>query len=288
MAELDFIVGSEVPVPSGASRHRIGVYLSLAVLMSVILCALFGSILQPYDPMQQNLDKIMVGPTHDYLLGTDNLGRDLLSRIIFGARTALAGPLFVAVVGMLPGVVLGLVAGYFAGWVDSAISRWIDVMYALPSLLIAIVVVGASGGGYWIGVFVLTFLFVPFNARIVRSAVIQQRVSAYIESAKVLGIRPSRILFRHILPNCLPLVASTVLLDFGFALVSLAGLAFLGLGVSPGVPDWGLMISEGMGFVFQSPLVVIVPTLAILFTSVSVNYIGDYVFETWTARRESR
>lgn len=265
-------------------RRGIPVIILLAFLLIavVILCAIFGDAIAPYAPDTQRL---LIGdkpPSAEFIAGTDLLGRDILSRVIFGARTALVGPIVVAAGAFSIATLLGLLSGYLGGRVDSSIMRWADFMLALPGTLVAIVVVGVVGGGYWIAVLVLMVLFTAPDTRIVRSAVLEQRPRPYIDAARTLGVSKARILFVHVLPNVLPLVLAYVLLDFAFALVNLAGLSFLGLGVQPGTPDWGRMLYENRNILFANPVGLLFPAAMIILTAVSVNLIGDWLAERWT------
>ena len=269
----------------GNARHRIPflVGAAIVVLAVVVLCAIFGQQIAPHSADQQRL---LVGdslPSAEFWAGTDKLGRDILSRVILGTRTALIGPLVIAVGAFAIATILGLLSGYFGGLVDSAVMRWVDLMYALPGPLIAIVVVGVVGGGYWTAVVVLVVLFMAPDTRIVRSAVLAQRPLPYIEAARTLGVSRFRILFVHILPNVLPIILSYVVLDFAFGLVTLAGLSFLGLGVQPGTADWGRMLFENRGILFSNPASVVLPGLMILLTAGSINIIGDWLNERFSS-----
>jgi peptide/nickel transport system permease protein len=268
---------------SAAARGRIPVVILLAMLLIaiVVVCALFGGAIAPDSPDTQRL---LIGdkpPSAAFLAGTDLLGRDVLSRVIYGAWTALAGPIVIAAGAFTIATVLGLLSGYLGGLVDSTIMRWVDFMFALPGPLVAIVVVGVVGGGYWVAVLVLVILFTAPDTRIVRSAVLEQRPRPYIDAARSLGVSKMRILFIHILPNVLPIVLAYVLLDFAFALVNLAGLSFLGLGVQPGTPDWGRMLFENRNILFSNPVALLLPAAMIILTAVSMNLIGDWLFERW-------
>ena len=260
----------------------IGIALSFCVMAIVVVCALFGSSVAPDSPFTQRLELGDTPPSAEFLAGTDLLGRDVLSRVIYGGWTALVGPIVVAVGAWMIATVLGLVSGYLGGWVDSAIMRWVDFMLALPAPLIAIVVVGVVGGGYWTAVLVLIILFTAPDTRIVRSAVLEQRPRPYIDAARALGISKTRILFVHILPNVLPIILAYVVLDFAFALVNLAGLSFLGLGVEPGTPDWGRMLFENRTILFTNPMALLLPAAMVILTAVSMNLIGDWLFERLT------
>jgi len=274
----------EAKTPGGAPRMTVsvGIIVCFCIMAVVVVCALFGSSVAPDSPFTQRLQVGDQAPSAAFLAGTDLLGRDVLSRVIYGAWTALVGPIVVAVGGWTIATVLGLLSGYLGGRVDSAIMRWVDFMLALPAPLIAIVVVGVVGGGYWTAVMVLIILFTAPDTRIVRSAVLEQRPRPYIDAARALGISKTRILFVHILPNVLPLILAYVVLDFAFALVNLAGLSFLGLGVEPGTPDWGRMLFENRTILFTNPVALLLPAAMVILTAVSMNLIGDWLFERLT------
>jgi peptide/nickel transport system permease protein len=259
------------------------VRLAILIVAAVVVCAILGRQIAPHSPDQQRL---LVGeslPSAQYWAGTDKLGRDVLSRVIVGARTALLGPLVIALGAFTIATLLGLVSGYLGGLVDASVMRWVDFMFALPGPLIAIVVVGVIGGGYWTAVAVLVILFTAPDTRIVRSAVLEQRPLPYIEAARTLGVSKTRILFVHILPNVLPIIFAYVVLDFAFGLVNLAGLSFLGLGIEPGTADWGRMLFENRGILFSNPVAVLFPALMIILTAGSINIIGDWMFERYSA-----
>jgi peptide/nickel transport system permease protein len=270
------------PAAPRSAAPPLAIVLSFALIGVVALCAIFGGSIAPGSPFEQQLGIGDTPPSAEFLAGTDLLGRDVLSRVIYGARTALVGPIAVATGAFAIATFLGLLAGYLGGLVDSLIMRWADFMIALPGPLVAIVVVGVVGGGYWTAVIVLIILFTAPDTRIVRAAVLEQRPLPYIDAARVLGISKTRILFLHILPNVLPIVLAYILLDFAFALVNLAGLSFLGLGVQPGTPDWGRMLFENRNILFSNPLALLVPAGLIIMTAVSMNLIGDWLFERLT------
>ncbi len=281
----------ELPTPSvarNAAPDRRGtpllIYAAAFILALVALCAALGPAIAPGSPDTQRLLVSDTPPTAEFWAGTDQLGRDVLSRTIVGARTALIGPLIVAAGAFTVATLLGLLSGYLGGIVDTVTMRWVDFMFALPGPLVAIVVVGVVGGGYWTAVAVLVVLFIPADTRIVRSAVLAQRPLPYIEAARTLGISKARILFVHILPNVLPIVCAYVVLDFAFALVNLAGLSFLGLGVQPGTSDWGRMLFENRNILFSNPVALLLPALMIILTAGSINLIGDWVYEQFSAQ----
>lgn len=258
------------------------VMLAFVVVAIVVVCAVFGQHISPSSPFTQRLGVGDTLPSLQFPAGTDLLGRDILARVIFGARTALVGPIIVAAGAFAIATFLGLISGYLGGMTDMAVMRWVDFMLALPGPLVAIVVVGTLGGGYWTAVLVLVILFTAPDTRIVRSAVLEQRPLPYIEAARTLGISKTRIMFVHILPNVLPIILAYVMLDFAFALVNLAGLSFLGLGVEPGTPDWGRMLFENRNILFSNPAALLLPAAMIVLTAVSFNLIGDWLFERFS------
>jgi len=267
-----------------ARRTPITVWIAMAFVAGAIVCAAFGPQIAPYPANEQNLLLGDTPPSAEHWAGTDLLGRDVLSRTIVGARTAIVGPAIVAAGAFAIATILGLLAGYVGGMADSVVMRWVDFMFALPGPLIAIVIVGVVGGGFWTAVVVLVVLFTAPDTRIVRSAVLEQRPLPYIEAARTLGISRRRIMFRHIFPNILPLIAAYVVLDFAFALVSLAALSFLGLGVPPGTPDWGRMLFENRTLLLTNPMAALLPAAAIVITAGSINIIGDWTYERMSAR----
>ena len=265
-------------------RTPVTVCIAMAFVAMAIVCAAFGRQIAPYPPNEQDLLLGDSPPSAEHWAGTDLLGRDVLSRTIVGARTALVGPAVVAAGAFAIATILGLWAGYVGGATDSLVMRWVDFMFALPGPLIAIVIVGVVGGGFWTAVAVLVVLFTAPDTRIVRSAVLEQRPLPYIEAARTLGIPRRRIMFRHIFPNILPLIAAYVVLDFAFALVSLAALSFLGLGVPPGTPDWGRMLFENRTLLLTNPMAALLPAAAIVVTAACINIIGDWTYERMSAR----
>jgi peptide/nickel transport system permease protein len=212
------------------------------------------------------------------------LGRDVFARIIAGSRSAVVGPLIIAASGLIVSSVLGVGAAYLGGAVDNVTLRFVDFMLALPGLLIAIVIVSLGGGGYWMAILVLSILNVQGDIRIVRGAALDQKSLPYIEAARTLGIPRSRIMFMHILPNISAILVADFALDFALALVALSGLAFLGLGAQPGTPEWGTMLSDNEAILFSNPLGSLAPGAAIVLLAVSVNLIGDWIFDRYAGR----
>ena len=238
-----------MPRKRGRRRPSLLIALSILIVVLVVICAVFGSQIAPFGANAQNLILATQAPSAHHLLGTDDFGRDILSRLIVGARAAVIGPALIAIGALIIGNTLGLIAGYVGGRVDYFIMRLSDLVWALPGLLIAIVVVGVIGGGYYVAVTVLVVLTFPIDARIVRGATLQQRNMPYVEAAVTIGISARRVMLRHIWPNLLPLVMANTFLNFAFSLVALSGLSFLGLGVPLNTPDWGGMLAQNLSLI---------------------------------------
>jgi peptide/nickel transport system permease protein len=269
-------------------RRPTVVAFALGWLALVALLVIAGPLLAPHGPSEQDLLAGVGGPGPGHLLGTDALGRDILSRVMVGARSPVLGALAIALGAMLISVTLGLVAGYFGGWSEAGIMRGVDLLLALPPLLVIIVVAGAFEGGYLTAVVLLALLAAPWDTRIVRSVTLEQRPRAYVEAARVMGLPRRRVLLSHILPNIVPLIVVNLCLDFTFGLVSLAGLSFLGLGVSEGAADWGRMLYDNRNLLTVNPWAALAPALAILLTAAAANVAGDWAYEKLDAKGRAR
>jgi peptide/nickel transport system permease protein len=270
------------------ARMPLLVALAWIFVLAVVVAAFGGHLLDHISPATQDPFAVASPPGPGHLLGTDEVGRDVLTRVIAGSRTALLGPLIVACSGFLLSSLIGIGSGYFGGVLDSVSMRIIDFMFALPGLLITIVVVTLVQGGYWLAVAILCVLNVQGDIRLVRSATLAQRSLAYVEAERVTGIPDWRIMYRHIAPNILPLLLADFAIDFAGALVALAGLAFLGLGAQPGTADWGLMLTGAEQILFQNPWAAVGPGLALVLLATSVNLIGDWIYERRVATTAAR
>jgi peptide/nickel transport system permease protein len=260
------------------------VAVALVVVAILLVLAAVGQWLWPVSANAQDLFLIAARPGPQHWLGTDTLGRDVFARIIAGSRSAVVGPLIIATSGLIVSSLLGVGAAYLGGAVDNLTLRFVDFMLALPGLLIAIVIVSLGGGGYWMAILVLSILNVQGDIRIVRGAALDQKSLPYIEAARTLGIPRRRIMFMHILPNISAILVADFALDFALALVALSGLAFLGLGAQPGTPEWGTMLSDNEAILFSNPLGSLAPGAAIVLLAVSVNLIGDWIFDRYAGR----
>lgn len=281
----------ELSVPAaGPRRGRLRrtpllVAASMVFLGAVVACVLFGTGITPVSPTAQDLLNTSRPPSARHWLGTDNLGQDVLARIMVGSRWALLGPLVIAIGSLLLGGTLGLLSGYLGGWVDAVTMRVVDFVFAFPHLLVILVVAGIVGGGYVMGVVLLVVFLAPHVTRLVRGAVLQQRELPYVEAARSLGVTQGRIMFVHLLPNVLPLAVATAFVSFSVGLVALSSLSFLGVGVAPGTADWGRMLVENRLLLQQNPWAAVAPGLCIVLTAAAMNVVGDWLFERLTDER---
>ncbi|MFE6736649.1 ABC transporter permease [Microbacterium sp. NPDC057650] len=250
--------------------------LSVVVLATVTLAAIFAPWVAPYDPDAVDFTAFYAPPSMAHWLGTDGLGRDLLSRIIFGGRTALIGPLAVVIFSTIIGILLGLLAGWRGGWIDAVLGRVFDVLFAFPSLLIAIMAVALFGKGLLAPVIAMSIAYAPFVARLTRALVTTERNRPYVSAYRVQGFGGGWIATRRVLPNVSPIVGAQSTLNFGYVLAELAGLSFLGLGVQQPTADWGAMINEAQsGLAAGQFLPAIAPAVVVVLVVVAVNIIGE-------------
>jgi len=275
----------EVEGPARRRQRPIFVILAAAVLAIVVVLAAIGPQLAPHDPSAQNVLLGTSGPSAAHPLGTDDLGRDILSRVFAGARSAVVGPLLIALGAAVLSATFGLAAGFRGRRTDSVIMRLTDVGLALPPFLVILVVAGIFNGGYLLAVALLIALFAPWDTRIVRGATLEQAPRPYVEATTVLGLSQRRTMWLHILPNILPLIVVTACLDFAGGLVALSGLSFLGIGVSPGAADWGRMLADNEPLIFSNPAAAIAPGVAIVLTAAAVSVVGDWAYERLSGRQ---
>ncbi len=255
-------------------RNRLAIA-GMAILGLLLICAIFAEQLAPYDPLEQELLLRRQPPSAQHWMGMDEVGRDILSRVIFGARISLQIGIVSVSLAIVVGALLGAVAGYKGGWVDDLIMRLMDILLAFPSLLLAIAVVAILGPGLMNMLYAIAFVSIPVYARIVRASVLSVKAQDYVLAARAIGVPPTRILFRNVLPNCLtPLIVQGTL-GIATAILDAAGLSFLGLGARPPTPEWGAMLGQGRGSVFTAPHIVIFPGLAIMLTVLGFNLLGD-------------
>lgn len=272
---------------TGRRTHVLGAsgWVAIAVLGLIVCFAVLAPLLAPHDPSAVDLSSAYQSSSGTHLLGTDASGRDVLSRLVFGSRTALAGPLLVVGISTVLGTVLALAAVWFGGWFDQLVVRVVDAVFAFPGLLLAILATALFGSGLKAAVVALAIAYIPYIARIVRSAALRERSLPYIAALRVQGVHGFRIAVRHILPNVGGLIVANATLAFGFALMDLAGLSFIGLGVQPPTSDWGAMVGTGMaGVLQQHPQEALYASALIVITVGAVNLLGDRLTERWEAR----
>ncbi|MFC9699572.1 ABC transporter permease [Streptomyces sp. NPDC056943] len=249
---------------------------SVAVLLALVLVALLAPVLAPYDPEAVDLTASLVGTSGDHLLGTDQSGRDILSRLLYGARTGLLGPLLVVAVSTLLGTLLGVVAAWRGGWADTILSRSMDMVFAIPGLLLAILLVTVLGTGMTAPVIAMAVAYTPYVGRLVRGIARQEKARPYIESYRVQGWSGWTVCLRHLLPNIAPTVFAQSAMNFGYALMDLAALSYLGFGVQPPTADWGAMINEGQSAVQQGAMLpALAPSACIVLAVVAFGIVGE-------------
>lgn len=263
-------------------RPPIIVMISLGFLAIIVFFMITAPFLFADATKQDILSSLLPAGSPGHLLGTDELGRDILALTVAGATSALVGPIVVAVGSMLIGVLLGTIAGYERGWIDFLVGRWTDLLLALPVLLAAIVVSGVFGGGYWTTVALLIVLFSPSDIRIVRAGVLEQSARPYIEAAQMLSLSRWRVMFGHLLPNVSSLVITNAMLNVAFAIVAFSSLSFLGVGVPPGTADWGRQLTDARAIMFDNPAAVVLPAVLIIAVACAVNLVGDWLGQRLT------
>nr|WP_295891371.1 ABC transporter permease subunit [uncultured Devosia sp.] len=262
------------------SQNR-GAVIGLVVLMIMVFIAVFAPVLSPHSPELQYRDALLRPPVWEeggswtYILGTDAVGRDMLSRLMYGARFSLVIGVVVVVLALIGGITLGLIAGYFRGWVDVVIMRVMDIILAFPSLLLALVLVAVLGPGLVNAMLAIALVLQPHFARLVRAAVMAEHSRDYVTSAKLAGASHIRLMLVTILPNCLAPLIVQATLSFSSAILEAAALGFLGLGAQPPTPEWGTMLATAREFITRAPWVVTFPGLAILITVLAINLMGD-------------
>jgi peptide/nickel transport system permease protein len=248
----------------------------IAFLLMVILVSILAPVLAPRDPIETNLSQRLapIG-TPGYSLGADDLGRDILSRLIWGGRISLLVGFSAVLVAMTLGIIVGLLSGYFGRWVDSVFMRLIDILMAFPAILLAITIVASLGPGLRNAMLAVAVVGIPYYARIVRGSVLSLREQEFVQAARVVGASDSRIILRHILPNTMAPLIVAATLDVGWMIMAAAGLSFLGLGAQPPTAEWGVMLSTGRQFIRNAPHLSILPGLAIFLVVLALNFLGD-------------
>ena len=262
------------------SENR-GAIIGLYVFVALVLIAVFAPLVAPHSPFEQYRDAVLLPPAWmeggniSYLLGTDPVGRDILSRLIYGAQYSLFIGVFVTTLSLTSGILIGVIAGYYRGWLDTAIMRLMDIILAFPSLLLALVLVAILGPGLINGMIAIALVLQPHFVRLTRAAVMTEKTRDYVTASRLAGAGPLRLMFRTILPNCTAPLIVQATLSFSNAILDAAALGFLGMGAQPPAPEWGTMLAEAREFILRAWWVVTFPGLAILITVLAINLMGD-------------
>ena len=247
----------------------------MVILLVVILAALFAGLVAPYSPTRQDFRVERQAPNPAHWMGTDEFGRDVLSRVIYGAQVSLQAGATAATIALAIGLLLGMLAAYYGGLADALIMRTMDVVLAFPYLLLAIGIVALLGPGLRNAMIAIGIVYVPYYARVVAGIVFSVRERDYVQAARALGAGDGRVMLQHVLPNALAPVIVQTTLNVGNAIIDTAGLSFLGLGTQPPTADWGNMLSAGRSYIIDSPWIATFPGLAILVTVLAFNLMGD-------------
>jgi dipeptide transport system permease protein len=262
------------------SENR-GAVIGLVVFLALVLIAVFAGLIAPHSPFEQYRDAVLLPPAWleggnwSYPLGTDPVGRDILSRLIYGSQYSLFIGVFVTTLSLTTGIIIGVIAGYYGGWLDTAIMRLMDIILAFPSLLLALVLVAILGPGLTNGMIAIALVLQPHFVRLTRAAVMTEKTRDYVTAARLAGASPLRLMFRTILPNCMAPLIVQATLSFSNAILDAAALGFLGMGAQPPAPEWGTMLAEAREFILRAWWVVTFPGLAILITVLAINLMGD-------------
>lgn len=260
--------------------------ISATVVVAAAVVAIVGPLLAPYDPNLPQLSQYFVGPSPEHLLGFDASGRDVLSRLLYGARTSMIGPVAVTLICMTLGSLLAVTAAWRGGTYDAVISSGLDIVFAFPGILLAVLAAAVFGAGLLAPVLALSVAYTPYVARVLRGAALRERAQQYIAALEVQGASSIAICLRHLIPNMLHLIVAQATTLFGYAMVDLAAISFLGLGVQPPAADWGVMVSENQQGIIQGYSI---PSLAaglcIVVVVVAFNILGERLYERGEARR---
>lgn len=263
------------------TRLGIGGLVCAAIVAVATLVAVTGSWIAPYDPNLSSLSDAWLAPGNGHLLGMDGQGRDLFSRLLAGARSSMLGPLVVVLVCMTVGSGLAMLAAWRRGFTDSAVSAGLDVVFAFPAILLAALTAAVFGPSLWAAVTALSVAYTPYVARVLRGAMLRERNQQYIAALEVQGCSAWSICAKHLLPNVVPLIVAQATILFGYAVLDLAVVSYLGLGIQPPAADWGVMISENQTGILQGyPMSALLPSLAIVVVVVAMNVLGERLLET--------
>lgn len=259
---------------SQAVRNKLLVFGGV-IVAGLVLVAIFADVLVPYSPYDMEPPVRLQGPNAEHLAGTDEYGRDILTRTVYGARISIQVSVISVSIALLIGTLLGLISAYYRGWVDTLISRCMDILFAFPAILLAILVLAVMGPTLSNVMVAIGIIFIPIFARVARAAALVVEGEQYVEAARSLGMSDLRIMFKEVLPNVLPPIIVQTTLAIAYAILSEAALSFLGLGAQPPEPSWGTMLNTGRGFMTFAPWTGIVPGVAIFLAVLGFNTLGD-------------
>jgi len=265
-------------------RNRLAI-IGMVIVAIYIFVAIFAPLISPMDPLKQNLSDKRIPPNKTHLLGTDQFGRDILSRILYGTQYALLVSSMSILLSLVFGTLFGLIAGYFGGAIDEVIMRIMDILLAFPYLLLAILIVSALGPGIWNTILAIGIWGVPIFARQTRGAVIAIRDREFIQAARAIGAPGIRIMAIHLFPNIIPPIVVYAALYMGYAILMESALTFLGLGIQPPTPSWAEMIASGRNYVIVAPHIATIPGLAIMLATLGFNLLGDGLRDALDPRR---
>jgi ABC-type dipeptide/oligopeptide/nickel transport system permease subunit len=251
------------------------VIFGVVIIFLVIIVAVFAPLLAPYDPYELNLSQSLLKPSSQHLLGTDSLGRDTLSRLIFGSRNSLMVGIVALAIAAIVGITMGLLAGYFGGWVYTVIMRFVDSLMCFPMILLALVIASLLGGGIRNVMVALGVAMLPGYARLMCGQVLSVKENDYVLAAHSEGASNLRVMLSHVLPNCFPPLIVLMTMQIGAAILAEAGLSFLGIGIEPPAAAWGLMVNDGRIYLITNPILSFAPGLAIMLVVFAFNMVGD-------------
>jgi peptide/nickel transport system permease protein len=255
------------------------------ITICIILTAIFAQWIVPYDPTEQNYAKTLAAPSAEHLFGTDTLGRDVLSRVIYGAQVSVKAGLISVGLALSIGIPIGMISGYYRGlWDEIIIMRFTDAMLSFPTLVLALALAAVLGAGLENAMIAIGLVFTPNIIRLIRAEVLSQREREYVEAAKASGINDARVLFFHIFPNSLAPILVQATLMIAAAIIAEASLSYLGLGTQPPTPSWGAMLSFGQGYLAQAPWIALFPGLFIFLTVISINLFGDGIRDAFDSK----
>lgn len=281
---LDYLRSEDFRITMILIRRSPLTILGISITIFLILMALSAPLVAPHDPIKTDLSKRLMPPSPEHPFGTDQLGRDIFSRVLWGSRISLLIAVVVVTISLTIGTFIGLMSGYFGGKIDELLMRITDMFMAFPRLVLALAVAAALGPGLFNTMMAIAFVDWVFYARLARAIALQIREETYVEAARAIGASDFRIIFRHLLPVAIPTLIVRATLDMGGTILTAAGLGFLGLGVQPPTPEWGVMVSEGRRFITEQWWVSTFPGFFILLATLGFNLLGDGINDILNVR----